>query len=63
MGSDCLGMEFDFNTREMLIGYGVDLFIAPIDFTFEDSDPSQNKMLVFFPIWIAGFVNVEQMHK
>ena len=59
MGSDCLGVEFDFYAREMFSGYGVDFFIDPVDFTFEDGDSTENKMLVLFPIGITGFVNIE----
>jgi len=59
MGSDCLCVKFDLGAREILISYGVDLFIDPIDFTLKDSDSSQNKVLVLFPTRITGFVNVE----
>ncbi len=63
VGSYRLSVEFDFCVGEVSISNSIDLLINPIDFTLEYRDSSKDKVFVFFPVGIAGLVNVEQVHK
>jgi hypothetical protein len=54
-----LSVKFNLGAREVFFCYCIDLLIDPIDFTLEDSYSSKDKVFVFPPVRIAGFVNVK----
>jgi hypothetical protein len=62
MGSNRLSMELDFCSGKVFARYRVDMFIDPIDFTFEYCDSAQDEVPILGSIRISGLVNVEQVH-
>ncbi len=62
MRGNCLSVEFEFDAREVFIGYRVYLFVDPINFAFKDRNTTKYKVLVVLTVGIARFVDVEQVH-